>query len=91
MINKEEFFKSKFVINCRTEKDAIELFKELGDSVKWCTKECIDIENNYWREYKSNMCYRFGSSGLTYGDIDCYLEDYDVVEYIKNPLLVNFQ
>lgn len=55
----ERFKNYEIVVNCKTEKSAIDFFKELLNHgiYKWCDETDIEIEDNEWNGVNTAYCY----------------------------------
>ncbi len=65
----EDFRNRKFVINCKTEEEAVQLINILYDNgMKW-----NGFKNTSWKVYEEKTCYSFNFSGvyeyITYNDL----------------------
>ena len=80
-LNIEEFKKGNIVINCKTEKESIDLFKYLDDKgIIWCSRDKLTKYNIKNYEFGRETCYRFDETGLSYSSIDFYDRHYKIYE-----------
>lgn len=78
----EEFKKGDIVINCKTEKESIDLFKYLDDKgIIWCSRDKLTKYNIKNYEFGRETCYRFDEIGLSYFSIDFYNRYYKIYEW----------
>lgn len=78
----EEFKKGDIVINCKTEKESIDLFKYLDDKgIIWCSRDKLTKYNIRNYEFGRETCYRFDETGLSYSSIDFYNRYYKIYEW----------
>lgn len=78
----EEFKKGDIVINCKTEKESIDLFKYLdGKGIIWCSRNKLTKYNIKNYEFERETCYRFDEIGLSYSSIDFYDRYYKIYEW----------
>lgn len=81
-LNMEEFKKGDIVINCKTEKESIDLFKYLDDKgIIWCSRDKLTKYNIKNYEFGRETCYRFDETGLSYSSIDFYNRYYKIYEW----------
>ena len=81
-LNVEEFKKGDIVINCKTEKESIDLFKYLdGKGIIWCSRNKLTKYNIKNYEFERETCYRFDEIGLSYSSIDFYDRYYKIYEW----------
>lgn len=81
-LNVEEFKKGDIVINCKTEKESIDLFKYLDDKgIIWCSRDKLTKYNIKNYEFGRETCYRFDETGLSYSSIDFYNRYYKIYEW----------
>lgn len=70
----EDFKQGKFVINCETEEQAIELIKKLhDDGIRWGSGEPVLNKIHY--EYGSNQCYKGYGKSITYDNKDYFIRE----------------
>ena len=80
-LDMEEFKKGDIVINCKTEKESIDLFKYLDDKgIIWCSRDKLTKYNIKNYEFGRETCYRFDETGLSYSSIDFYNRYYKIYE-----------
>lgn len=78
----EEFKKGDIVINCKTEKESIDLFKYLDDEgIIWCSRDKLTKYNIRNYEFGRETCYRFDETGLSYSSIGFYNRYYKIYEW----------
>lgn len=78
----EEFKKGDIVINCKTEKESIDLFKYLDDEgIIWCSRDKLTKYNIRNYEFGRETCYRFDETGLSYSSIGFYDRYYKIYEW----------
>lgn len=81
-LNMEEFKKGDIVINCKTEKESIDLFKYLDDKcIIWCSRDKLTKYNIKNYELGRETCYRFDETGLSYSSIGFYDRHYKIYEW----------
>ena len=81
-LNMEEFKKGNIVINCKTEKESIDLFKYLDDKgIIWCSRDKLTKHNIRNYELGRETCYRFDETGLICASIDFYDRYYKIYEW----------
>ena len=81
-LNMEEFKKGNIVINCKTEKESIDLFKYLHDKgIIWCSRDKLTKYNIKNYELGRETCYRFDETGLICASIDFYDRYYKIYEW----------
>jgi hypothetical protein len=81
-LDMEEFKKGDIVINCKTEKESIDLFKYLDDEgIIWCSRDKLTKYNIRNYEFGRETCYRFDETGLSYSSIDFYDRYYKIYEW----------
>ena len=81
-LNVEEFKKGDIVINCKTEKESIDLFKYLDDEgIIWCSRDKLTKYNIRNYEFGRETCYRFDETGLSYSSIGFYNRYYKIYEW----------
>lgn len=81
-LDMEEFKKGDIVINCKTEKESIDLFKYLDDKgIIWCSRDKLTKYNIKNYEFGRETCYRFDETGLSYSSIDFYNRYYKIYEW----------
>lgn len=81
-LNVEEFKKGNIVINCKTEKESIDLFKYLDDKgIIWCSRDKLTKYNIRNYELGRETCYRFDETGLSYASIGFYDRYYKIYEW----------
>lgn len=81
-LNVEEFKKGDIIINCKTEKESIDLFKYLdGKGIIWCSRDKLTKYNIKNYEFGRETCYRFDEIGLSYFSIDFYDRYYKIYEW----------
>ena len=81
-LNIEEFKKGDIVINCKTEKESIDLFKYLDNKgIIWCSRNKLTKYNIKNYEFGRETCYRFDETGLSYSSIDFYNKYYKIYEW----------
>ena len=81
-LNMEEFKKGDIVINCKTEKESIDLFKYLDDEgIIWCSRDKLTKYNIRNYEFGRETCYRFDETGLSYSSIGFYDRYYKIYEW----------
>lgn len=85
-LNMEEFKKGNIVINCKTEKESIDLFKYLDDKgIIWCSRDKLTKYNIRNYELGRETCYRFDETGLSYSSKGFMI---DITKYMKNILIM---
>lgn len=78
----EEFKKGDIVINCKTEKESIDLFKYLDDEgIIWYSRDKLTKYNIKNYEFGRETCYRFDETGLSYSSIGFYDRYYKIYEW----------
>ena len=81
-LNMEEFKKGNIVINCKTEKELIDLFKYLDDKgITWCNRDKLTKDDIKNYELGRETCYRFDGAGLSCASIDFYDKYYKIYEW----------
>lgn len=92
----KKFLKKEIILNCKTESDAIGLFKKIKEKTEWCSGDCIDEDDTYWNGYDDLTCYFIENQGMVYCDIEYFEREYrnekfiPIVEYVDNKFLVKF-
>lgn len=80
-LNIEEFKKGNIIINCKTEKESIDLFKYLDDKgIIWCSRDKLTKYNIKNYEFGRETCYRFDETGLSYSSKGFYDRYYKIYE-----------
>jgi|GEM_PF-7134345 len=71
------------IINCKTEEEAIDLFRIFSDNnIKWHSSSIIDKQNTYWQSHKENTCYCIENGCISYGAL-VYFKHCEYYHYSK--------